>query len=386
MAMPSARNVERVDRDSRVAVFEGSGREESFETLNRVDLRRVCAALNVSVSQSMTNGDMIAAIDGRPVVPVTAAATPPVPTTGDGSAIESAIRAIAAGAAGVDENAVRAIVDESMAPVYKRLDAVTAPIVVTTSDGATVGSLDGHYHPVMPDVLRALAAGCHVQLVGPAGTGKTTIGRMVGKALGLPVYAINTGPTDSAAKLFGYMDAGGSYHRTPARDAYENGGVLILDELDNGHPAIVTTLNMMLDGGESCSFPDGMVARHDDFKVIVTMNTFGKGADRQYVGRTTLDAATLNRLVVGFEVDYDPVLERSLMGDSDHADSWLTEIQTMRENMNRAGLNHVISTRDVIAGVRLLDAGFTRQEARDMGVLFGLNVEAINTLTAGVRS
>lgn len=44
-----------------------------------------------------------------------------------------------------------------------------------------------------------------------------------------------------------------------------------------------------------CAFPDKMVKKHKDFIVCASGNTYGTGADRKYVGRLEIDAATLDR-------------------------------------------------------------------------------------------
>ncbi|MCH7728630.1 MAG: hypothetical protein IH991_19420, partial [Planctomycetes bacterium] len=57
--------------------------------------------------------------------------------------------------------------------------------------------------------------------------------------------------------------------------------------------------------------PDGTtVDRHADFVCAAAANTFGTGADRQYVGRNQLDAATLDRFAAcRLAFDYDVDLE-----------------------------------------------------------------------------
>jgi len=73
-----------------------------------------------------------------------------------------------------------------------------------------------------------------VWLPGPAGSGKTTAARNVAKALELPF--LFTGAVDQPYSLLGFRDAGGNYARTSFREAFENGGVFLWDEVDASNP------------------------------------------------------------------------------------------------------------------------------------------------------
>jgi cobaltochelatase CobS len=48
----------------------------------------------------------------------------------------------------------------------------------------------------------------------------------------------------------GYMDAHGKLVRTLLREAYEHGGVFLLDEIDAGNPGVLTVLNALLANGQ----------------------------------------------------------------------------------------------------------------------------------------
>ena len=110
--------------------------------------------------------------------------------------------------------------------------------------------------------------------------------------------------------ITGYMDATGDYVRTAFRNAFEHGGVFLFDEVDNGNANALGVVNSALANG-SMAFPDGMVKRHPDFLCVASANTYGRGADRQYVGRQALDAAFMDRFEV-IHVDYDEALEEAL--------------------------------------------------------------------------
>ena len=132
-------------------------------------------------------------------------------------------------------------------------------------------------------------------MVGPAGSGKTTAAHEAAKALGIPFYF--TGAIDSAYKLTGFIDAQGRTVRTAFREAFEHGGVFLFDEMDSSMPAALLAFNAALANGHA-DFPDGIIKRHPDFRAIAACNTFGGGANRQYVGRMQLDAASLDRFAI----------------------------------------------------------------------------------------
>jgi len=234
----------------------------------------------------------------------------------------------------------------------------------------------GDNHAVLPDLLVALGAGCHVFLVGPAGTGKSTMAQQAAGALGLAFFALSVGPTTPTSKIFGYLDAHGTYHDTPFRRAYEDGGLMLLDELDNGHPGLLTELNQAL-ALDLCAFPDGMVIRHRGFRLVTTGNTYGTGGDRQYVGRQALDAATLDRLVT-IDVPVDERLETRLAlacapSRRKQTEQVLAEVRRLRRLADEKRLPVMFSPRASINAAKLLEAGASMAKAMQWCVTRGLS-------------
>lgn len=171
----------------------------------------------------------------------------------------------------------------------------------------------GVQHEMFERVLNNSMLRIHSYLYGPAGTGKSKIPEYVAKSLELNFYSVSVSDMTSVTAFFGYMDATGKYVKTLFREAYENGGVFLIDEIDNGNGNLLTVLNGAL-SGSCCAFADGMVARHKNFICIATANTFGVGANRMYVGRNQLDASVLNRFS-HIAVGYDNKLEAALYGE-----------------------------------------------------------------------
>jgi cobaltochelatase CobS len=252
----------------------------------------------------------------------------------------------------------------------------TAPVVRVQFPERPPVELKADAHQVLPDVLLALRAECHVFLVGPAGTGKSMLAKQVAEAMSLPFQALSLGPTTPMSKVFGYFDAHGTYHDTPFRRAFEHGGIMLLDELDNGHPGLLGELNQALALG-TCAFADRMVDAHPDFHLIATGNTYGSGGNRQYVGRQALDAATLDRFVV-IDVPVDERLEQRIAlanapGRAEEVLALVEEVRTLRKLAQDKQLPVMFSPRASIDGAKLIAAGASIEQVMAWRVTRGLS-------------
>lgn len=291
-------------------------------------------------------------------------------------ASEATLMAIPEMASRLSEVAMNSVRDAVRAEAEKAFEQY-APNVVTVvlPQGGKV-ELGADTHEVLPELLVALHGRCHVLLVGPAGTGKSLLAKHAAQALGLQFQALSLGPTTPMSKVFGYYDAHGHYHDTPFRRAFEHGGVMLLDELDNGHPGLLAELNQALALG-TCAFADHMVAAHPDFRLVATGNTHGTGGDRQYVGRQTLDSATLDRFVV-IDVPIDEKLEerialRHAPSHPDAVQQLLAEVRELRELAETKKLPVIFSPRASIDGAKLLEAGATLDQVLQWRVVRGLS-------------
>lgn len=218
--------------------------------------------------------------------------------------------------------------------------------------------------------LKLASARQNCLLIGPAGAGKSYGAKLIAKALDLAYTPISlSGGTDEGV-LVGWLlpvAEGGRFIYVPSAfvDAYEHGGVVLLDELDAADPNVLLVVNEALANGH---FPlplrrDKPVAeKHEDFVCLAAANTHGHGADRVYVGRNQLDGATLSRFRIGqINVDFDETLERRL-----YADSVVKYGQRLRARCRAIkGWTRDVSTRD-LAGVQnlvVVHQTFTLEEA-----------------------
>jgi hypothetical protein len=149
--------------------------------------------------------------------------------------------------------------------------------------------------------------------------------------------------------------------------------VFLGDECDAANAGVLTNINMVLANGQ-VALPEGMANKHEDFVPVFAGNTFGTGANRVYVGRNQLDAATLDRFAF-IEWDYDEGLEASYAGvsagspefdlgrgGSVTAEQWLMRVQMLRRASNKLQQRMVISPRATIYGAQLI------QHRPDIGV------------------
>lgn len=221
----------------------------------------------------------------------------------------------------------------------------------------------GTVHKDTPKLIQFLSCGISCFLTGPSGSGKSIGAEKAALALELPFYSISVCSQTTKTEILGYMDANGIYRRTQFRDAYENGGVFLFDEIDAGNANVLAVLNNALSGSR-CPFPDGMILRHDKFRCVAAGNTWGTGKTMQYVGRNALDAATMNRFAVIYW-DYDEALETKIA----ELPIWSRYVQQCRAEIKRRGVQVLVTPRASIYGAKLIKAGIPVQTVIDT-VLF----------------
>jgi hypothetical protein len=292
---------------------------------------------------------------------------------------------------GVNSDEVRTIVNPIMdgfrhevTELVKSVKPIVNTIVVKDKPAKP---MTGVQHFVFPKVLGAISQGVHLWLVGPAGTGKSTIGEQVAEALSLPFSAVNCTSTMTETALKGYNDANGNYVGTEFRRIFEGGGVFVFDEIDNANPNVLGALNSALANG-FMAFADKRVAKHPDFVGIATGNTFGSGATMEYVGRNPIDGATIDRFAQ-LEVPIDEKVEDAMLAsvglDAIIATKWVTAVRKARQNVSESGLKVIVSPRATLNGAKLLRSGaFTMDEVFTATVTKGAKPDQVAKISQGV--
>lgn len=274
---------------------------------------------------------------------------------------------LATGKAGLDAGEVEQIVapmldrseTEMTKAMHQYIDSAlrgvpARELVVKTERGDF--KVEGVQHHQFENLLQMCAATTpdghrlNVWLYGPPGTGKTTAAKNAAKALGMPFYC--NGALSTKYELIGFKDAGGTYQRTPFRDAWENGGVYLFDEIDGSDPKAVVAFNSALANG-IMAFPDGMIERHPDCVMIAASNTV-HGATAEFTGRMKLDAATIDRFIF-LEWDIDERVEQAMCPNA----SWVDTVQAYRRKIKAKGVKVQITPRATLYGASLLRQGMT---------------------------
>lgn len=200
----------------------------------------------------------------------------------------------------------------------------------------------GVLHSKFDTVLNFVNANEPVFLAGPAGSGKNVLCQQVAKTLGLPFYFSNA--VTQEYKLTGFTDANGTFHETQFYKAFKDGGLFMLDEMDASIPEVLIILNAAI-ANRYFDFPApiGYVEANPNFRVIAAGNTFGSGADCDYVGRSQLDAASLDRFAI-VRIDYDSRIEEACaQGDED----LLSFCRAFRRATQKAGIRAIVSYRAI---------------------------------------
>lgn len=220
-----------------------------------------------------------------------------------------------------------------------------------------------------------------IALVGPAGNGKTTTVEQVFKAMDYDYIVIDANDRMEASDLIGGMsfaqkngEASEVWRDGPVTRAFREGKAILINEFDALDPRAAMCLqSVMQDPGKNrtgryVTLPgnpdEDRVYPADDCPLVLTMNTFGDGPNREYVGRNALDAASKDRLTIidtGYENE-DKILIAKGFTSTTAQDlvQWATE---MRRRINRDGLRIILSNRTLIRMAQAMEQyGWTFKE------------------------
>ena len=242
------------------------------------------------------------------------AATAPAATattaTGGGDAIANALAPLfeAQRQAGRAEAAVE--IERLKAELQAAKQQGTGTTISVTVNGqTTTTTTEEVLDPQFEFILSLVASGENIYLYGPAGSGKNTICAQVAKALKLDFYYQNTLVTKF--DISGYKNAQGEFEETAAYKAMKNGGLLMLDELDNSQAEAIIALNAALANGYYTFGNGEQVKLHNNFRCMAAGNTNGQGATEEYCGRFAMDESSRDRFAF-IHIDYNCDVEKTL--------------------------------------------------------------------------
>jgi cobaltochelatase CobS len=224
----------------------------------------------------------------------------------------------------IDLEAIQKMIDDKVATATAEMVKtlkVEKVIKIEKLDGSVV-KVDGATHDCLEDVIQLAKARENILLVGPAGSGKTTLAGQVAKALDLPFAHISLSGGVSETNLTGTLlpiKAGGqfAYVSVAFVDLYENGGVFLLDDLGGASADTMLCINSALANGSmrvEHKIESPEIKRHKDFVCIGATNV--THASASYTGQEAIDLSVLDRFVTGtVTMDYSEMLEEKLIDD-----------------------------------------------------------------------
>ena len=208
------------------------------------------------------------------------------------------------------------------------------------------------HHKKYNEAKRLIEAGIPVLLTGDAGSGKSTLAREIARDMDLRFFSISLTRQTTLSHMLGFLSVNGTYIPSNLRDSFENGGLMLLDELDAGDANVLLCLNTIENG--YISFPDKLVESHPDFRLVATSNP--QDQHQFYTGRSKLDGATLDRFDI-IDVDRDDNLEKSLVDHDTHQ-----RMQLMRKLMKEYNMSKRVSMRDAIRYQKRKDLNLLSKE------------------------
>lgn len=233
-------------------------------------------------------------------------------------------------------------------------------VMVVRINTEDIKKLSSEAVPFLGRLIINAKVGINTLLVGPAGCGKTFAANQLAESLGLEFGHLNLTAGASETWLFGRQTPNG-FIEAPFSKLYKTGGVFLADEIDAADANLMLSINTAIAGNHLYNPISGeSIPKHKDFVFLGAANTFGKGADSKYTGRSRLDAATLDRFVM-LAVDYNEDVETKLCTNVELRNI----LWKMREVLLDMGAQEFISTRGMQIAQRQLDCGVSFSDILD---------------------
>lgn len=149
---------------------------------------------------------------------------------------------------------------------------------------------------ILKNALALVAVGSNVIFEGLMGTGKNVLCESIAWILKRPLYRFSLNSQISNIDLLGGKTIEGDteskelvFERSTVIEAFEEGGVLVLDEMNMAQPHILPVLNSLLDTARSIAVPGYKVVKgHIGFIALGTQNP-------GYIGTHAVNQAISNR-------------------------------------------------------------------------------------------
>jgi hypothetical protein len=184
-----------------------------------------------------------------------------------------------------------------------------------------------------------------ILLEGPVGSGKSTMLMEIAEELGLRYFASVMSDATTASEFKGYKNVvDGEYVGNEFREAYENGGLYVLEELNATSSNMPIIFNSIENG--YFVFADKLVYGHKDFRLCATMNTITSAKD--FGGRRPLDKSVRSRFhTIIVDTDFKSRFPKDLV--------WLQK--EISNALDAHGHTNETDPRDLTRYIKLLEIG-----------------------------
>ena len=221
----------------------------------------------------------------------------------------------------------------------------------------------GHFKDVESIIKSGIFAPTFI--TGLPGNGKTTMAEQICARHKREFFRVNiTAMTDEEDLIGGFrlVDGETVWQDGPVIHAMKRGGILLLDEVDQGTPKMMC-LQPVLEGKPIfVKKINQWVEPAKGFTVVCTANTKGQGdADGRFAGAQVLNGAFLDRMAFTFEQGYPAVtVEKKIVKknmdahgcrDDEFADMLVRWADIIRQSFYEGSVDEVVTTRRLIDAV-----------------------------------
>lgn len=222
---------------------------------------------------------------------------------------------------------------------------------------------------------KARAAGLFVLIIGPKGTGKTTLVRDFARAASARLDSVNFSLRTRESHLVGaktLTDGSVGFDEGLLVRSMRQGSMLYLDEINAAEADVLLRLDEALDDRRQVVLKESggeTVRAHRDWFVVGTINPL------THVGTKELPPQLLSRFPVRIRLEYPPedveldIIRRHVPSAGEHAAQGVRLANTLRQAAAVEELDYSPSLRETISFARLLDLDLPPREAA--GIVFG---------------